>query len=239
MKLVQNFLNAEKFVDEQQANLVPCECLYRCKPKKYFDYLMRQKIGIMRGVRSGKFKDSTGSYISSTIRGLLFTVKYVKNEGSDEGEPIPTSAVPSSCFEINVVHLIKPLPPFNYRLYFADFYCIPDSDVHCLVVVVTKPDSGVARYCKARLMRLNWDCNKFFTATPSGDSVTFKVASSEKLVMKIMYTPIIRLKEVLKSKRATLSHDVEAYASSYATEKNKKSKKCKKSSNFETRKQLI
>lgn len=222
MTLVQNFLDAEIFVAEQHANLVPCQFLYRCKPKAYFDYLMRQKVGIMRGLKSGKFKDNTRSYISGAIRGILFTAKYVKNEGSDEGEPVPTSAEPSSCFEINVAHLIEPFPPRCHRLYFADFYCIPDSDVHCLVLVVVKPDCAVARYCRQRLMRLNWDCNKFFTANPSDDGVIFQVASAEKLVVKIMYTSMIRLKEVLRSKRATLSHD--------DASKSKKSNKRKKPS---------
>uniref|UniRef100_A0A914CS78 Phytanoyl-CoA hydroxylase-interacting protein-like C-terminal domain-containing protein n=2 Tax=Acrobeloides nanus TaxID=290746 RepID=A0A914CS78_9BILA len=130
--------------------LTPFKCMYRCKPKCYWDDIHTRKGGVMEVY----LKDPSGheqSPINGRLHGLFFSAE-IEADGT-----LPTS---SSFGDVRFI--IKPqilLDPTLHNIYFCDFYCIRAG--HYVTLVVCQKGSQKDKFCEENLKPLYPNKNHF------------------------------------------------------------------------------
>jgi len=119
------------------------------------------------------------SPINGRIKGLFFAT------GIDQetGAPPDKSPFGSERVSIPAKTMMR-----NSNLYFADFYCKCDSDIHYVTLVLTKQGSGTDRFCKENLMSLDIRNNDFLWRSKKKN-----VYVTSKVLVEVFYTENINL----------------------------------------------
>ena len=156
-----------------------CDVFYRNKPHKYFTKC-RKKGNIMEVY----MKDDNGdprSPINGEIEGLFFAT----HVDPKTGEPPKWSPFGSERVSIPARTMMR-----NSNLYFADFYCKRDSDLHYVTLVLTKQGSETDCFCEENLLSLDIRNNDFLWRSKQK-----KVHVTSEVLVEVFYTEDIDLSD--------------------------------------------
>ena len=194
-QMKQLLQKAERYCD---GNMVPCNLLYRNRPREYFDAILQNNKGIMKPVMKNRGGDPRNP-INNKLEAVFFTASV--RRGSTDGEPIEKSPYGPSRFQASIEYLID---PYKYNLYFADFYC-SGSNYHYISLVVAEVDSEADDICYSNLPLLKWDNNEFLTCD---DDNFFEIVDCDHCIIEVFYTNTVNMRKALKRRKAHFRHDI-------------------------------
>ncbi|ESO94220.1 hypothetical protein LOTGIDRAFT_161428 [Lottia gigantea] len=177
---------AENHLSRKGSSKATVRHLYRNKPTHHPTISKALETGIMEKY----LKDNNGDpglSINNKIDGLFFMATPKTTSGQ----------IPDESFFGNYRIMIPP----DYlvqgcNLYFADFTCLTGKS-HYITLVLTKVNSKEDRYCRYRLVQLDFDDNPFFYK----ERGVFYVPLAHYLHVEILYTENVDLVELMMLSR--------------------------------------
>ena len=170
---------AQRYIENKGESFRIIHSLYRNKPQEYFD-----EINGRDGTMTTRVKDSGGDPRCPLNRRLsgLFFFGWV----TPGGRRLDSSPFGNRRIIIPIHHLFTE----GHRLYFADFYCMSDSEHHYVTLVVTNRQSEADTFCKENLLSLDM-CENPYMKVSDGE-----VNIAANLWVEVFYTEDINIREV-------------------------------------------
>ena len=157
--------------------------LYRNKPNDYFTTILNND-----GIMKKYMKDSGGDPkcpLNRRLEGLYF---FGRNNN-------PRSPFGEKRINIPATDLFNT----GKNVYFADFFCMSDTDHHYMTIVVTTPGTDADTFCQEHLLALDKYDNPYIWLSPDGAQVN--VTHGYYVWVEVFYTEDIDIRTGINSGR--------------------------------------